>query len=104
MGVDFELIKSAFLIELEDILEPEKEAGGAHKAEAGGAHKAEEAHLHTLINKFNKQVAPYQKELISMFLPEVAVEKTKNVGIVTGRPSYHGAGAAKQGARTRHPA
>jgi hypothetical protein len=75
MGVDFERIKSDFLADLESLPE------------------IEESHLHAIINKFNKLVAPYQKELISMFLPEVAVE-TKRIALA-GRPGPAGAGAKK---------
>jgi hypothetical protein len=59
MGVDFDLIRSYFLAELEEMS------------------AVDEAHLHALVHKFDELVAPYQKELISMFLPEVAVDATK---------------------------
>jgi len=68
IGVDFEQIKSSFLMELESLP------------------VLDEVHLHTLVTKFSKLVAPYQKELISMFLPEVAVETTKTPAL-TARPA-----------------
>jgi hypothetical protein len=61
MGVDFELIKTDFLAQLESLPKGDNES-----------------HLHGMIQRFSKLVAPYQKELISMFLPEVAVEPGKN--------------------------
>jgi hypothetical protein len=76
MGVDFQRIKSDFLADLESLPQ------------------VEESHLHAIVSKFNKLIAPYQKELIAMFLPEVAVEETKPIRI-PGRPGHVPSGANK---------
>lgn len=76
MGVDFERIRSEFLVELENL--PRVELAHAHQAKRQDAAHTEEARVHAVVLKFYKLVAPYQKELISMFLPEVAVEQGRN--------------------------
>jgi hypothetical protein len=87
MGVDFERIRSDFLVELENL--PRVGQAYAQQAKKQDEAHTEEARLHAVVGKFYKLVAPYQKELISMFLPEVAVEPGRNTTVAVGSGRIH---------------